>query len=148
MSKAPESGRPRAAAASVDMDVDVGAALAIGAQELDALSSGDLDLAEQLARERGDLLTSLFDELAGQIVSGRHDADLGRSRVQPERLEEKINQLMAMQGALKDEAERLKSAIQEDLQRLRAENRRLSGYGQGTKHLSALSGGAFISKRG
>jgi len=89
------------------------AALVAGERELHCLLAGEIEEAEALAKDRGQLL-----EMAWRSTDPDGIAQL----------RDKLLKLKNLQGQLTVEARRLHAELQTDLQRAKQENQRLSGY--------------------
>lgn len=88
-------------------------ALETGERELACLRSGEVEEAERLAMDRGEMLKMAWDAPASDPM---------------ELLRDKLMRLKNLQGLLTSEARRLHADLKEDLKRARQENQRLSGY--------------------
>lgn len=88
-------------------------ALRIGAEELQALEAGDLELAEQCSERRETVVAQ-----AWQI------RDAGK-----EALREKLEALQELQNKLIQAGEKLKKDIQESLSKSKQQRQRMKGYG-------------------
>ncbi len=106
-------------------------ALDTGRRELGHLAAGEVDEAEDLARER----IALMEE-AWRM---RDPKKIGA-------LKEKLMQLQGLQGQITAEARRLHEAIKRDLLRAKQENQRLTGYRSSLRVSPA--GGRFVDKAG
>ncbi len=108
-------------------------ALDVGLKELEFLLSGEVEQAEELAHERGDLIRAA---LAGESA--------GRDQ---QVLRDKLGELLELQNRITSQATRMRDEARADLLRARQEGKRLDGYRSG------VCGGAgvqsrFISKHG
>ncbi len=88
-------------------------ALATGERELHCLLAGEIEEAEQLAKDRGRLLEMAWRSADPESVG---------------LLRDKLHKLKNLQGQLTVEARRLHAELKTDLQRAKQENQRLSGY--------------------
>lgn len=107
-------------------------ALDMGQEELGALASGDIDSAEQLAHGRG----SLID-----------DALKFRETIRMDELLNKLKELQRLQGRITTEARKLQSSLREDLNNIKQQNRRISGYG-GSVRGGQVNRNVYINKCG
>lgn len=106
-------------------------AIEIAEREAACIKNEDVEGAAELARERAALLQQ---ELAEHCV------------VSSSMVAEKLLKLKAKQGQLTKEARTLHGKLQEELNRIRGERRRLAGYGCRTRVLPLAS--RFVSKKG
>jgi hypothetical protein len=108
-------------------------ALDVGRRELAFLLSGDIDQAEKLAHERGDLIhTALAKESAGR---------------DPQVLRDRLCELQELQNRITSQALRLREEVKAELLRTRQEGKRLDGYRSGVRGGSGVQS-RFISKHG
>lgn len=108
-------------------------ALDLGRRELEFLLSGDIDQAEKLARERGNLIhAALAPETAGR---------------DPRVLRERLEALQDLQGRITSQALRLREETRAELLRTRQEGKRMDGYRSGVRGRAGVQS-RFVSKRG
>lgn len=108
-------------------------ALDLGRRELEFLLSGDIDEAEKLARERGELIhAALAPETAGR---------------DPQALRERLEALRDLQGRITSQAVRLRDETKAELLRTKQEGRRMDGYKSGVRGGTGVQS-RFVSKRG
>jgi len=89
------------------------AALTTGERELHCLLAGEIEEAEKLARDRGQLLEKAWRCADPESIG---------------LLRDKLLKLKSLQGQLTMEARRLHAELKTDLQRAKQENQRLTGY--------------------
>lgn len=106
-------------------------ALKLGEQELVALDQDELESVEKLASRRQDLLAKAMGQNTNE------DAD---------QLVEKLAQLKAIQGRLSLRTKKLHAQVKRDLQRVREECRRMTGYKDASRVMPMTN--RFISKVG
>ncbi|MGD9608081.1 MAG: hypothetical protein AB7U59_01610 [Desulfovibrionaceae bacterium] len=106
-------------------------ALATGERELHCLLAGEIEEAEKLAKERGQLLEMAWGETDPESVG---------------LLRDKLLKLKSLQGQLTTEARRLHAELKSDLQRAKQENQRLSGYRSTVRPNPAVS--RYLDKAG
>lgn len=105
-------------------------ALKLGEQELVALDQDELETVENLAARRQELLARA----------------MGHTGDNPDHLVEKLTQLKSIQGRLSLRTKRLHAQVKRDLQRVREECRRMSGYKDAARVMPMTN--RFISKVG
>lgn len=110
-------------------------ALEVGAQELNSLLAGDIDMVEKLSNERGQLMGRAFDSPVDSTNQGGMDA-----------LRDKLLQLQSLQGRLTEEARRLHESVRKQLVKTKREETRHAGYGKASK--AAPMYRISMSKRG
>lgn len=107
-------------------------AIEMGERELGFLASGDVDNAERLAHDRG--------EITNRAVAEREGVDL-------DVLLDKLTQLKQLQGRISSEARRLHASLQQDLKQARQETKRFSAY-SGAHKPAPLIRNRFLNKEG
>lgn len=97
-------------------------ALRIGTQELDALRSGDVDLADQCFEERTTLMEEALRlrDTSNEILRGR------------------LETLQELQNTLYAEAKKLKMDVQNSLVQSRKQGQRMRGYGLSVRQAQEL----------
>ncbi|MCG8530885.1 MAG: hypothetical protein MI749_09495 [Desulfovibrionales bacterium] len=90
-------------------------ALRIGGRELEALRSGDMDVAEEAAEERGRLIAEALEHRTGDIEG---------------ELRTKLVQMQGVQVQLTDELKKLHSSLKSQLLATRQKSARCKGYQQ------------------
>lgn len=108
-------------------------ALEIGQRELEFISAGMVEETEEAAHERGSLMERAWNAK-------------DREAVDVDELMDKLKQLKSLQGQLTGKARNLHKALEEDLQSMRREKGRMSGYRKTVAPKPAAS--RFVSKRG
>lgn len=106
-------------------------AMDVGRKELGHLERGEVDEAEDMARERIALMEEAWRMKDPKKIS---------------LLKEKLMQLRSLQGQITSEARKLHEAIRRDLVRAKQENQRLTGY-RSSLRLPQI-GGRFVDKAG
>lgn len=107
-------------------------ALDIGRRELASLLSGDLDEAERLARDRGELISAALAPGAGLDRQGLLD---------------KLKELKALQDSLTEQVARLREEARAEMLKTKQEGRRMDGYRSGVRMDMGIRS-RFVSKRG
>jgi len=107
-------------------------ALSIGRRELGCLTEGDVFEAEKLSRDRERIL----DEAIG---------DLDRENL--EQLADKLIEMKSLHAEITGEARKLHSSLKDDLTSMKKQNRRFSGYSQGSGNMPRLARERFLSKK-
>lgn len=108
-------------------------ALRLGDLELQLLQAGEVDEAGAKAQQRGDLIK--------KALKDEHGNNAG---VELPLLQDKLEQLMSLQGRLTTEARKLHESVRSELLRTKQEGVRHAGYGQTTRRNRAFS----LHKRG
>ncbi len=106
-------------------------ALFLGDLELQMLELGEVEQAQEAAKRREGLIAKVFDR---------------SSRTDLATLQDKLEQLMALQGRLTNEARQLHDSIRAELLRTRMENDRVAGYGRANRNTPLFS--SMLYKRG
>lgn len=106
-------------------------ALDLAQEEYAHLQAGELDLVQQKARIRS--------QLVSQAADRKNAPDL-------EEFKAKLEQLYNLQGRLTKDARELRDSIKTELTRAKAETTRMSGYGKASKYVPLLR--SRFSKRG
>ena len=106
-------------------------ALRLGQKELALLEEGKVEEAEELARQRGELMEQFSAQK--QYFSEAEFLD-------------KLKQLQRLQGQLGAVALGLRAVLQKEIARIREENRRLKGYRKVAKITPLFS--RYVSKKG
>lgn len=106
-------------------------AIGLAQEEQVHLQAGELDLVQQKARIRSQLIS--------QAVDVKNMLDLNEFK-------SKLEQLKNLQGCLSKDARVLRDSIKTELTRVKAEGARMSGYGKASKYVPMLR--SRISKRG
>lgn len=106
-------------------------AIELGRKELDVLSEGDVESAEDISRNRY--------RVTNDAMEADDTPDL-------ETLLEKLEKLKSLQGRITSEAKRLHAVLKNDLVRSKQENRRFSGYKSAVG--SPVANNRFINRRG
>jgi len=106
-------------------------ALRLGQKELALLEEGKVEEAEELARQRGELM----EQFSAQ-----------KQHFSEAEFRDKLKQLQRLQGQLGAAAHRLRAVLQKEIARIQKENRRLKGYRKVAKVTPVSS--RYVSKKG
>lgn len=108
-------------------------ALEMGRRELETLTSGEVDGTDVSSLERGRLLEQAWEM--------RHCVDL-------DAFQKKLLQLQSLQGELTTEARKLHASLKEDMKHIKAQGRRMAGYGQAARMTPRAGTSRFLSRHG
>ncbi|MFO7595643.1 MAG: hypothetical protein R6W92_04765 [Desulfocurvibacter africanus] len=108
-------------------------ALDVGRKELELLVAGEIEQAEALAHERGDLINNAL---------ARESTDRD-----PQVLRDRLGELQELHNRITSQAMRLREEVKADLLRTRQEGKRMDGYRSGVRGGAGVQS-RFISKHG
>ena len=106
-------------------------ALRLGQKELALLEDEKVEEAEELARQRGELI----EQFSAQ-----------KQHFSEAEFRDKLKQLQRLQGQLGAAAQKLRTVLQKEIVRIKGEKRRLKGYRKAAKVTPIFS--RYVSKKG
>lgn len=103
----------------------------ISLMELNSLEDQDVEKAQELARQR--------EEIFNNVFSSNHNLD-------KDMFLEKLLKLQKMQARITDSAKKLHTVLRDELQKVRCENKRFSGYKKASTVTPLFN--PYLNKRG